>query len=71
MLIYGFNDAFKNKHASYLRVGDDTMSAIHFQTIVNENLPHLSYIFRNPESMGMEFKTAAYSVTEEFLSVEI
>ena len=47
LLFYGFNTACKNIAASFLNVGDDSMSAIRFQTTAKGNLPHLSYIFRN------------------------
>ena len=58
-LIDGFNAACKNIAASFLKVGDEAMSEIRFQTITKGNLPHLSYIFRNLEPLGTEFKTVA------------
>ena len=47
-------DGFNN-----LKVGDESMSAIWFRTTAKGNLPHLSYIFRNPEPLGTEFNTVA------------
>ena len=37
-------DCMQNISASYLKVGDESMSAIRFQTKVKGNLPHLPYI---------------------------
>ena len=47
------------------------MSAIRFQTTAKGNLPHFSYIFRNPEPLGTEFKTVACYVTEALLFIEV
>ena len=51
MLIYGFNEAYSNIAASYLKVRDESMSAMQFSTTSKEDLPHLSYIFCNPEPL--------------------
>ena len=51
-LFDGFNTASKNIAASFLKVGDESMSAIWFWTTAKVNLPHLSYIFRKPEPLG-------------------
>ena len=59
MLIDGFNETCNNIAASYLKIGDESMSEIRFRTTEKGNLPHLSYIFRKPEPLGTEFKTAA------------
>ena len=64
LLIYGLNEAFKNPASSYLKVGDESTSAICFQTTAKRNLPHLYYISHNPEPLGKEFKTVTYYVTE-------
>ena len=69
--IDGFNTASKNIAASFLKVGDESMSAIRFLKTAKGNLPHLSYIFRKPEILGTEFKTVACSVTGELLFIEI
>ena len=45
LLIDGFNEARKNIAASYLNVGDESMSAIFFQKMAKGDLPHLYYIF--------------------------
>ena len=47
------------------------MSAIRFWTMAKGNLPHLSYIFRKPEPLGIEFKTVACSVTWALLFIEV
>ena len=57
LLIYGFKEACSNISASYLKVGDEPMSAMQFRTMSKGNLTHLSYIFRNPGPIGTEFKT--------------
>ena len=59
LLIYGFNGACSNIASSYLKVGDESMSAIKFHTMSKGDLPHLSYIFLKPEPLGTEFKTVA------------
>ena len=59
LLIDGFNYACSNIATSYLKVGDESMSAIQFCTTLKGNLPHLSYIFRNKEPLGTEFNKVA------------
>ena len=49
LLIGGFNEAFMNIAASYLKVGGESMSAIRFWVTVKGDLPHLYYIFWKPE----------------------
>ena len=71
MLIDGFNDACSNIVASYIKVRDESMSTIIFRTTSKGSLPHLSYIFRNPELLGTEFKTVARSVTVALVLLEI
>ena len=71
LLIDGFNEACKNIAAIYLNVGDDSMSAIHFQAMVKGNLPHLSYIYRKPEPLGTYFKTITCYITGYLLFVEV
>ena len=58
-LFYGFNTAFMNIAASFLKVGDEPMSEIRFRTTAKGNLPHLSYIFRNPKPLGTKFNIVA------------
>ena len=48
-----------NIDISYLKVGDESMSAIKFCTTPKGDLPHLSYIFLNPEPLGTEFNMVA------------
>ena len=62
-LFDGFNTACKNIAASFLKVGDESMSAIRFWTTAKGNLLNLSYIFRKPDPLGTKFKTFACSVT--------
>ena len=70
-LIYGFNEKCKNIASSYLKIGDDSMSAIRFQTTAKRELLHLSYIFRDTEPLGGEFNAVTYSVTGSFIFIEI
>ena len=51
LLIYGFSNEFKNKSAIYLKVGDESMSAIRFRTKMKGDLPCLSYIFQKIEPL--------------------
>ena len=48
LLKYVFREALNNIAASYLMVGDDSMSEISFWTTNKGNLPHLYYIFLKP-----------------------
>ena len=66
-----FNTACKNIAASFLKVGDESMSAIRFRTTAKGNLPHLSYTFRKPEPIVTEFKTVACYVTGALLFIEV
>ena len=70
-LFDGFNSACKKIAASFLKVGDESMSVIRFRTTSKGNLPHLSYIFRKPEPLGTEFKTVACSVTGALLFIKV
>ena len=58
-----------NISASYMRVVNEYMIMICFGTIVKDNLPHFSYILRNPEPLGIEFKIVAFSVTGESILI--
>ena len=49
-LFRGFNTACKNIAASFLKVGDESMSAIRFRTTAKGNLAHLSYIYSGGRS---------------------
>ena len=71
MLINGFNTACNNIADIFLKVGDESMSAIRFRTTAKGNLPHLSYIFRKTEPLGTEFNTVACSVTGAFILIEL
>ena len=71
MLISGFNEALNNIAAGYLKVDDESMSAIRFRTTEKGNLPHLYYISLNPEPPGTEFKNFACYVTRGFIIIEI
>ena len=70
MLIDGFNAACNNIDASFLNVGDESMSAIRFRTTEKGNLPHLSYIFCKAEQLGTELKTFECSVTGALVFIE-
>ena len=71
LLFDGFNTACKNIAASFLKVGDESMSAIRFRTMAKGNLLHLSYILEKPDPLGTKFKTVACSVTEALLFIEV
>ena len=71
LLIYGFNEASSNIASSYIKVRDDSMIAIRFFTTSKGDLPHLSYIFQNPEPIGTEFNTAAWSVTGALIFLDV
>ena len=47
------------------------MSVIQFHTKLKGDLPQLSYIFRNPEPLGMEFKTVGCYITGSLIFVDI
>ena len=70
MLINGFNTACKNIAASFMKVGDESMSKIRFRTKEKVNLPHLLNIFFKSDPLGTEFKTVACSVTGSLLFIE-
>ena len=71
MLIDGFNDTCNNIDASYLKVGDESMSAISFRTTGKGNLPHLYYILCKPDPLGAYSNTVSCSVTGALLFVEV
>ena len=71
LLIYGFNMACNNIAASFLKVWNESMSALRFQKTAKGNLPHLSYILRKTDPLGTEFKTVACSVTGALLFIEV
>ena len=71
LLIYGFNKMCKNISASYMKVGDESISDIHFHTKAEGRLPHLSYIFRNSEPPGVDFNTVECYVTGALLFTDI
>ena len=47
------------------------MSVIRFRMTAKGNLPHLSYMFRKPETLDTEFKTVACSITGALLFIEV
>ena len=57
LLFNGFNTACKNIAASFLKVGDESMSAIRFWTTTKGKLPYLSYILRKQEPLSTDFNT--------------
>ena len=71
MLFDGFNTACKNISASFMKVGDESMSTIRFRATAKVSLPHLSYISRKPEPLGTEFKIVACYVTGALLFIEV
>ena len=71
MVIDGFNKAFKNITASYLKGGYVSMGMIRFRTTSKGYLSHLYYILRKPEPLGTEFKTVACYVTGTLTFFEV
>ena len=71
MLIDGFDEAHNNISASYLKVGDKSMSVICFWTMAKGNLPYLSYIFCKPKPLGKEFKIVHRSITGALIFIKI
>ena len=70
MLIDGFNATCNNINASFLKVGDESMSAINFRATANRNLSHLSYIFCKPDPLGTDFKTVSCYITGSLIFIE-
>ena len=68
LLFDGLNEACKNIYASYLKVGDESISEICIWTTAKGNL---SYILRKPEPIGTEFKSVACSITGALLFIEL
>ena len=69
--IDGFNVVFNNIDASFLKVGDESMSEIRFRTTAKGNLLHLSYIFDKPYTLEKEFKKVYCSVTGSLILIEV
>ena len=71
LLIDGFNVSCNYIAASFLKVGDESMSVICFRTTAEGNLPHLSYMLRNPEPLRTEFKTVVCFVKGALILIEV
>ena len=71
MLINFLNRACNNIATSYLKYGDDSVSAIRFLNTAKGYLPRLSYIFHKPEPLGTDFNTVACSVTRYLVLIKI
>ena len=71
MLINGFNAAFKNIDASYLKFGYEYTSEIRFLTTSKGVLPHLTYIISTAEPLCTEFKTVVCYVTGDLILIYI
>ena len=61
-LINGLNEACSNIAASYLKIRDESMSAMRFCKNPKENLPQFSYILHEPEPLGVELNMFVLSV---------
>ena len=70
-MIDGFNKACSNISSIYLKIGDESTSAIQFHTTSKGDLPHLSYIFCKPELLGTEIMIVSCSVTGYIIFLEI
>ena len=53
------------------KTADESMIAINFFTTPKGDLPHYSYIFRNPEKLGTEMKNVVCSRLGNMLYLEI
>ena len=71
LLIDGFNKLYNNIAASYIKVGNESMSAINFRNTEKGGGSYLSYIFHKPEPMGVDFKNVACSVTVSLVLIYI
>ena len=71
MLIYGFNAACNDIDASFLKVGDESMSEICFRKTAKGNLLHLFYAYQNSEPLEAEFKTVACYIKRALLFIEV
>ena len=54
-----------------MKVGNESMSVISFQTRVKGNLPHFSYIFRKLEPLVIDFKIVVCSITGALIFIEL
>ena len=70
-LVYGFNGLCGQIASRIEKMADESMSAIRFCTTPKGDLPHYSYIFRNPEPLGTEMKNVACSRLGKMLHLEI
>ena len=61
----------KNIAASYLKVGDKTISTIRFQTTANDKLPQLYCIYRKLEPLVTELNNVTYYFSGELFFIEI
>ena len=71
MLIDGFNAACKNIYAIFLKVGDESTSAIRFRTMEKGDLPHLSYISCNTKPLGKYSRTIDCYFTRALTFIEV
>ena len=67
LLVYGLNYACNKISVSYLKIDDESMSAICYQITSKGDLPHLSYILCKPEPLGAEINTMGFYDTRLFL----
>ena len=70
-MIDGFNKSRRQIASGKEKPTDETMSAIKFHTPPKGDLPHYSYIFRKPESLGTQMENVAYSRLRTMLHLEI
>ena len=71
LLVNGFKEACNKISTSYLKVGDDSMSAIHVCTTAKGDLPHLSYILLKDEPLGKELNNVGCYVTGSIIFLRI
>ena len=59
-IIDGFNESRMHIDSGVEKMADESMSSIRFHTTPKGDLPHYTYIFRNPEPLGTEMKNVAW-----------
>ena len=70
-MVDGFNESRRQIASGVEKTADESMSAIHFYTTPKGDLPHYSYIFRNPETLGTEMNGVACSRMGNMLHLDI
>ena len=70
-LIDGLNELRRQIASGREKTADESMRAIRFRTTPKQDLPHYSYIFRKPETLGTEMNNVACSRLGTMLHLKI